>query len=100
MEKKKTKKKKSVQKNNYLAKMGCWNCDTVHSIKITKGITVPDFIIDTHPQCKKCGCISLKPYIEWNTEKEIMKDLVLHHRIEQMHEPDESEVKNDHHHIG
>jgi len=98
MKKNQNKNKKSVQKNSYLAKMGCWNCDTIHTIKITKGITVPDFIIDTHPQCKKCGCNSLKPFIEYTTEKQIMKDLVLHHRIEQMHEIEEHDTKHDHQH--
>lgn len=94
MEKRKTKKKRI---NEYPAKFGCWNCDAIRTFKIKKGMTVPDFLMNLQPICAKCGCNSLKPHIEWITEKKIMKELVLHHRIEQLHESDEGE-KKDHDH--
>jgi len=82
-----------------MSKIGCWNCDSTYSITIKKGITVPEYILGFDPECKKCGCRSLKPFDEYKTEKEIFKELVLHHKLEQIM-GDGKEIKDDHRHIG
>ena len=74
-------KKKPV---SYRAKVGCWNCDLVYDIAIKKGINTPEHLIKKEPLCRNCGCNSLKMFNEYKTEKKIMKDLILHHRIESM----------------
>lgn len=99
-EKKKKSRKKSKKAEFYNAKVGCWNCDTPSTVEFPKGITVPDYLMSFEPICLACGCKSLKPYLEWKIEKDIMKDLVLHHRVEQMSHEHGTDVKNDHHHIG
>lgn len=95
---------RKIRKKNdiYLAKIGCWNCDEIYELSIKKGENLPEYLIANDPLCRKCGCDSLKPYIEWTTEKEIMKDLVLHHRIEQLSKDDEDEdnkVNSNHDHF-
>jgi len=78
-------------KSNYLARVGCWNCDAIYELSIKKGKNLPEYLIEEEPPCKRCGCDSLKPFMEWTTEKDIMKDLVLHHRIEQLSKDDEND---------
>lgn len=82
----------SEKLGNYSAPVGCWNCDEIYDIRIKKGVNVPEHLIKTNPPCKECGCDSLKPHMEYVNEKEIMKDLVLHHRMQQMEEKDHKEV--------
>ena len=78
--------------------VGCWNCDKQYSIKVRKGINVPEHLIVTRPKCVRCGCDSLKPHVEYITEKEVMKDIVLHHRLTQMDEKEETDSKDKHDH--
>ena len=66
----------------YLAPIGCWNCNIKYSIHIPKGINTPEFLMNVGANCKKCGCNTLKMLTEYNTEKKILKDLILHHRLE------------------
>jgi len=80
----KTSKPKKKKPETYDAKIGCWNCDIVYTIPIVKGMNTPQFLITFDPPCRNCGCDSLKMFSEYVTEKKIMKDLILHHRIEHM----------------
>tara|TARA_R110000824_G_scaffold191211_1_gene372836 strand:- start:655 stop:963 length:309 start_codon:yes stop_codon:yes gene_type:complete len=92
VEKKKNKTPKKIP--SYLAKVGCWNCDLVYRIKVMKGKNVAEFLMKGKQKCKRCECDSLKVYSEYTTEKKILKDLILHHRLEMMHEHEKEENKN------
>ncbi|KKN13485.1 hypothetical protein LCGC14_1005790 [marine sediment metagenome] len=83
VEKNKTLKKK---KGFYSAKIGCWNCDSVYEISIKLGMVTPEYIMKKEPPCRNCGCNSLRTYSDYKTEKIIMKDVMLHHRIEHMNQ--------------
>jgi len=85
---------------SYSAPVGCWNCDETYSIMIKKGTNCPEYLIKAKKPCRKCGCDSLKHYVEYTTEKEIMKDVILHHRVQQMEEKLPKEPSSDHRHIG
>lgn len=89
----KSKKKKPV---SYQAKVGCWNCDTVYEIAVKMGINTPEYLVAKEPLCKHCGCNSLKMFNEYKTEKKIMKDLILHHRIETMGMEANPDKRHDH----
>lgn len=84
----------------YSAHVGCWNCDDVYFIKIMKGYNCPEYLIKSKDPCRSCGCDSLKPYIEYINEKEIMKDVILHHRMQQMEEKEPQGAPIDHKHFG
>lgn len=96
---KETAKKKPKQEEYYIAKVGCWNCNSEYEINILKGFITTQYIVTKNIYCKGCGCDTLKSYNEYKNEKKIMKDVMLHHRIEHSHE-EESPIKKDHHHIG
>ena len=85
--KKKTIKKKSKRNTvKYSAKIGCWNCDEVYTIKIVKGVNVPEYLQTMDPECRRCECKTLRIYAEYKMEKEILRELILHTRLEQSHE--------------
>ena len=85
--------------SNYSAPVGCWNCDEIYSIYIKKGLNCPEYLIKAKKPCRKCGCDSLKPHIEYTTEKSIMKDVILHHRIQQMEEKTPKDMSSDNKYI-
>lgn len=87
--KKETKKSKKKIKT-YEAKVGCWNCDDVYVIPIKIGQITPQYINDSKIECKKCGCDTLKMYKEYQIEKRIMREIILHHRIEHMNDDEEN----------
>ena len=96
-----TKKKKVVKRKKtlkYSAKVGCWNCDEVYMIKIVKGVNVPEYLQNIDPPCRKCECRTLRIFAEYKMEKEILRELILHTRLEQTHEYDGSIT--DHIHYG
>jgi len=80
---------KSVE--TYPAKVGCWNCDHIYEISIAKGTMTPQHLMDSKLKCKNCGCDTLKMFSEYRIDKKIMKDVILHHKIEH---PPEDEEKN------
>lgn len=84
----------------YEARVGCWNCDEKYTISVLKGHITPQYIVDADIHCRGCGCDTLKMLSEYNIEKKIMKDVILHHRIEQLHEEQPHEPRKDHIHIG
>jgi len=79
----------------YPAKIGCWNCDNIYEISVIKGKMTNQHLLDTKLKCKKCGCMTLKMFAEYRIDRKIMKDVMLHHRIE--HPPEEEERKNKKH---
>lgn len=89
-----------VDESTYQAKIGCWNCDSVYAIAITKGTNIPEHMINNEPKCTTCGCDTLKMFNEYIAEKKIMKDVILHHRIEQLGGEEEKPPNNDYNHIG
>jgi hypothetical protein len=89
--KKITKKKKVDQ---YKAKVGCWNCDSIYDIGVDKGSITGIYIIQKKMKCSLCGCNSIKMFKEYVVEKKIMKDLILHKRIEQAEEGEKQEPKH------
>ena len=89
-----------LDETSYTANVGCWNCDEIYSIVIKKGTNCPEYLIKAKKPCRKCGCDSLKPRIEYSTEKAIMKDVILHHRMQQMEEKEPKEPQSDHRHFG
>ncbi|RLD63426.1 MAG: hypothetical protein DRI84_09635 [Bacteroidetes bacterium] len=102
------KKKKSINKKikrkikkyatKYNAKIGCWNCDEIYTIKIVKGINVPEYLQTMNPKCRRCECKTLRIYAEYKMEKEILRELILHTRLEQSHEV--QHPPSDHSHYG
>ena len=78
---------------NYIAPVGCWNCDIVYNIKVKKGTNVPEHLMKKKIPCRTCGCDTLKPKMEYENERAIMKDLVLHHRIQSLEEKEEKDPK-------
>ena len=50
------------------------------------------------PQCRKCECRTLRIFAEYKMEKEILRELILHARLEQTHEHDNTPT--DHVHYG
>ena len=97
--KKKTVKRKTKRKTSrYNAKIGCWNCDEVYMIKIVKGVNVPEYLQSIDPPCRKCECRTLRIFAEYKMEKEILRELILHARLEQTHEHDNTPT--DHVHYG
>ncbi len=75
----------------YPTKVGCWNCDHIYEISIAKGTMAPKYLMDHKLKCKNCGCDTLKMFSEYRIDKKIMKDVILHHRIE--HPPEDEEKK-------
>ena len=69
---------------SYLAKLGCLNCDYICDTTVNKGISIAQFLMDEKPLCKQCGCELLTKLAEYKAEKKIMKDMILHHRIQSM----------------
>jgi hypothetical protein len=99
------KKKKSVKREikgnsigKYSAKIGCWNCNDVYKIKIIKGINVPEYLQVKHPKCRRCECDSLRIYAEYKMEQEILREIILHTRLNQSHEVEDRSA--DHSHYG
>lgn len=90
--------KKTIKKPEYYqAKVGCWNCDIIYEIDITKGLNTPEYLMNVEVPCIKCGCDTLKMLSEYKIEKKIMKDVILHHRIEHMEQAQHTApVKHDH----
>lgn len=85
------------KRKSYDARIGCWNCDIIYMIQIKRGTNTPEFLMKTEPKCKKCGCDTLKMLSEYKAEKKIMKDLLLHARVEHMGEDnEEAPVHHDH----
>ena len=85
--------KKPVE--TYTVKIGCWNCDYIYDILVAKGKIAPQYIMESKLKCKKCDCETLKMFSEYRIDKKIMKDVILHHRIE--HPPEDEEKKNKKH---
>ena len=100
IKKKKKPIKRKIKRNTtkYNAKIGCWNCDEVYTIKIVKGVNVPEYLQSMNPECRSCECKTLRIYAEYKMEKEILRELILHTRLEQSHE-DEHPPSN-HSHYG
>jgi len=96
--KKPIKRKFKRNTTKYNAKIGCWNCDEVYTIKIVKGVNVPEYLQSMNPECRSCECKTLRIYAEYKMEKEILRELILHTRLEQSHE-DEHPPSN-HSHYG
>ena len=96
---KKVKVQKKKKVSNYKARVGCWNCDYTYWLSIKKGINLPEYLVNSNPLCKRCGCDALKVYLEFKTEKEILKELILHHRLEHL-SGSEEEQSTDHRHYG
>jgi Zn finger protein HypA/HybF involved in hydrogenase expression len=96
--KKKTVKKRKTNVKTYNAKIGCWNCDDTYTIKVIKGMNTPEFLQQVDPPCRRCECRTLRIFAEYKMEKEILRDLILHARLEQSHEHDGSTT--DHVHYG
>lgn len=88
------KKKKKTKISRYSAKVGCWNCNLEYEIRVKKGVNVAEHLMKGKEPCKRCGCDSLKIFDEYTTEKQILKDLILHHRLEMMHDHDKEEKGN------
>lgn len=86
-------------KEYYKANVGCWNCDLLYEINVVRGEITPYYIANNKLVCKGCGCDSLKVLNEYKIEKKILKDVILHHRIEHMHEEPKA-PNRDHQHIG
>ncbi len=82
IKKKKPVKKKTVRVRTYNAKIGCWNCNDVYMIKVIKGMNTPEFLQQVDPPCRKCECKTLRVFDEYKMEKEILRDLILHSRLE------------------
>ncbi len=82
----------------YKANVGCWNCDSKYQIDIPWGEITPQFLLENDIFCEGCGCDTIKMLSEYNIEKKIMKDIILHHRIEHLEDDDKNEQKN-HSHI-
>jgi len=96
--KRKTKQKTAKYSAKYSAKIGCWNCDEIYTIKISKGINVPEYLQSIDPPCRRCECQSLRIYAEYKVEKEVLKELVLHARLDHSHEIEPT--TSDHSHYG
>ena len=97
--KKKIVKRKTKRKTSkYNAKVGCWNCDEIYTIKIVKGVNVPEYLQSIDPPCRRCECQSLRIYAEYKVEKEVLKELVLHARLDHSHETEPTTT--DHSHYG
>ena len=86
------KKKKKISR--YSAKVGCWNCKLEYELRVKKGVNVAEHLMKGKEPCRRCGCDSLKIFDEYTTEKQILKDLILHHRLEMMHDHDKEEKGN------
>jgi len=84
-------------KDTYPAKIGCWNCDHIYDISIAKGVMAPQYLSESKIKCKNCGCDTLKMFSEYRIDKKIMKDVILHHRIE--HPPEDEKKKKAPDHI-
>lgn len=87
-----------TEKDTYLARVGCWNCSEVYDLSIKLGTNVPEHMINNEPKCKNCECTTLKMFNEYIAEKKIMKDLILHHRVESMSHEESPDPKG-HSHI-
>lgn len=88
-------KKPMKSEETYSAKVGCWNCDDIYEVSVIKGKIASQYIMENKLKCKRCGCDTLKMFSEYRIDKKIMKDVILHHKIE--HPPD-NEEKKDHEH--
>ena len=88
-----------MDEDTYEGKVGCWNCDNVYHIPVTFGIVVPEYLVKEDPKCVKCGCQTLKRFNEYAAEKKVMKDIILHHNIEHLEDPDIG-AGNEHSHYG
>ena len=81
-------KKKQIKKKKgfYITTCGCWNCDSVYDIYVKYGEMTTKFIMDKKMTCKKCKCETLKMYKEYKIDNKIMKDIILHDKLEHMGE--------------
>jgi len=92
---------KTKKKISYQAKVGCWNCDSAYEIAVKIGQITPQFLVDKEMKCRTCGCETLKMFAEYRIEKKIMKEVILHHRIEHLHDNEEPQEPNkNHNHFG
>ncbi len=91
--------KPSLPLKYYEARVGCWNCDEKYTILIVMGHNTPQYLADKKLLCRMCGCDTLKMFAEYKIEKNIMKEVILHHRIEHMHDDQHKEPSNDQSHI-
>lgn len=46
----------------YSITIKCMNCSCVNEVKITKGITIKDFLKQNKALCKNCGCVIEEKY--------------------------------------
>ena len=91
--------RRKMTNKKYNAKVGCWNCDTIYKIAIKMGEMTPQYLHDNKVFCKTCGCDTLKMFSEYLIEKKIMKDIILHHRIEHMEDDDNEKPKSNNDYI-
>jgi len=89
-------KRKGNAVSTYSAKIGCWNCDDIYKIKIIKGINVPEYLQAKDPKCRSCECNTLRIYAEYKMEKEILRELILHSRLDQSHEVEDRSANHNH----
>ena len=80
----------------YDAKIACWNCEKIFDIKVSRGTIVFEHITRNKLVCENCGCNTLKVYAEYKIDKRIMKDLVLHTKIQQQENQPPPDKKHDH----
>jgi len=60
----------------YMAKVGCLNCDNVQSIMIDKGKLVEIFCHDSKIKCGFCQCLdSLQPYFAYQSMKKMLQSM-------------------------
>lgn len=86
------------KRRSYDAKIACWNCDIKYDIPIRRGTNTPEFLARFEPRCKGCGCTSLKMLDEYHAEKKIMKDVILHARLDHMSNIEEEKHACNHDH--
>lgn len=89
------KNKKLKKKGFYIATCGCWNCDHVYEIHVKLGYVTTQFIHDKKMLCKECKCPTLKMYKEYKIDNKIMRDLILHERLEHMENQQPEPKKNE-----
>ena len=87
--------KKKHKRVSYRAKVGCWNCDKVYEIAVKFGESVGKYIVDKKMVCRECKCDSLKMYKEYKINNKIMKDIILHDRLEHMNDEPKGKPNHD-----
>lgn len=60
----------------YMARVGCLNCDNVQDIMIDKGKLVEIFCHDSKIKCGFCQCLdSLQPYFAYKSMKKMLQSM-------------------------